>query len=165
MDIEKRKKNAQIFIGLGVATIVLGAVLLMVSSGAKDSVEYYWSSSRRSEVDNAIMMCWLLIISGVVDVVIHLLTLNELQGTTETEHTEKKQEESTVEWIEGEFVDREWDDKNPRVEWFVLRQKNGLTVRLWHNIADDQTYKIGMNGMVRSVDRQITEFIPSEQVL
>ncbi len=162
MDIEKRRKNAQIFIGLGVATILFGAVLLMVSSGAKDSVEYHWSSSRRSEVDTAITMCWLLIISGIADVVIYSLTLNELQDTTETEKTEKTQEESSVAWFEGEIVQKEWDPEHHQVEWITVRQKNGLTIRVWHYIADDRIYKVGDRGRVCVKDRLVTEFVPAE---
>lgn len=163
MDNEKRMKKVKYYLISGTATLLLGLILVMVLSEQKDTWEYYLSSSRRDSVDMGSLLAWLLVFWGGLELGLGAILYSD-SGSAGTDQTKTDPEQARVDWIEGEFVDREWDDKNPRVEWFVLRQENGLTVRLWHNIADDQAYKIGMKGLVRSVDRQITEFIPGDQV-
>ena len=69
---------------------------------------------------------------------------NEENSGADTD--QKKEKEERIDWIEGEIVDKEWNPDNHQVEWIVLRQKNGLTVRLWHYIADDKVYKVGDSG-------------------
>lgn len=162
MDKEQQKKRGKFAIISGIGELFFGALMMILASGEKETWEYYLSSSRRSDVDMVTMLGWLFIIAGIAELVygVIAMSVNEEPQTGNTITAE----ESSVEWFEGELVDRMWDDKNPRVEWFILKQRSGVTIKLWHNISDNQTYKVGLSGMVRSVDRQITEFISSENV-
>lgn len=164
MDNEKQKKGGKLSIFTGIGDLLLGFFLLMLASGEKDSWEYYWSSSHRSDVDIASMIGWLFVIAGVASLIYGVIALSEANKaqTDEGEQIEKSAE--NIEWIEGEIIDKEWNPSQHQVEWIVLRQKNGHTVRLWHYIADDKSYKIGDCGLIRAQDRLITEFVPNEMV-
>lgn len=164
MDNEKRAKKEKYYLISGVSTFLLGLILLLVFSGMKDSWEYYLSSSHQQSVDMGCIWAWILIIWGAIELWIGGF-LYAQNGASESERPASSKPEKTVEridWIEGEIVQKEWDPEHHQVEWITVRQKNGLTIRAWHYIADDRIYKVGERGRVCVKDRLITEFVPAE---
>ena len=76
MDNEKQKKGGKLSIFTGIGDLLLGFFLLMLASGEKDSWEYYWSSSHRSDVDIASMIGWLFVIAGVASLIYGVIALS-----------------------------------------------------------------------------------------
>lgn len=165
MDNEKQKNSGKLSVFSGIGDLLIGFYLVMLASGEKDGWEYYWSSSHRSDVDMASLIGWLFIIAGVASLAYGMIALSSTNDGQSGTDTQKEKPADTIEWIEGEIIDKEWNPSQHQVEWIVLRQKNGLTVRLWHYIADDKVYKVGDRGLVRAQDRMLTEFVSSEDVM
>lgn len=166
MDKEKQAKKMKYYIISGVTTTLLGFIFFMVASGMKDTWEYYVSSDYQKGVDMMSVFAWIFIIWGGVELSIGglLYAKNDLPESVQPVLSKAKEQEERIEWIEGEIIDKEWNPDQHQVEWITLRQKNGLTVRLWHYIADDKVYKVGDSGLARAKDRLITEFVSGEYV-
>ena len=164
MDKEQQQKKGRAFVISGVAGLILGGLLMAMVGPQKDTWEYYLSSSHRSAVDMGVMLSWILIIWSAVELVCGLVIMSSGNAQPAVQEPEKQPEEN-IEWIEGEIVNRDWDPDHHQVEWITVRQKNGVSVRLWHYISDDKVYRVGDCGLVRAKDRLITEFISSEHVM
>ena len=163
MNRDEQKRKGKLAICSSVGELGLGAFMLMLSAIGKDSWEYYLSSSYRSSADLIGILGWLGIIAGVAQLIYGIIVVSSAdEEQSESENAEKKEE--NVVSIEGEFVNKEWDPEHHQVEWITVRQRNGLTIRMWHYLADDIVYKTGQRGKFCVKDRLITEFVSSESV-
>ena len=165
MDYEQEKKKGKFAILSSIGEFGFGILMLMLSSSEKDSWEYYLSSSHRSEVDMVVMLGWLSIIVGVVELVYGVIVMSAAGEQQSTSGASEEKPEGTIEWIGGEIIAKEWDPNHHQVEWITMRQKNGVAVRMWHYIADNAVYNVGDQGLIRAEDRLITEFISNEHVM
>ena len=160
MDKANQKQKGKLEICKGIGECGLGAFMLFLASVGKDSWEYYIDSDRQAIVDIASIFGWLGLFLGIIGIVYGVILL--CVEDTQSASVKSEEKEERIDWFEGEIVDKEWNPERHQVEWITLRQRNGLTIRLWHYIADDKVYKIGDRGRVRAKDRLIAEFIPSE---
>lgn len=160
----KQNNWARIALFSGIGELLAGVYCIMLGSSQKDSWEYYLSSSRRDDVDMVVMIGWLFIIAAAAELIYAVVAMSANGEQHAVSETTEAQQEEVIEWIEGEIIEKDWDPNHHQIEWIRMKQKNGLTVKLWHYIADDAEYKVGDRGLVRAKDRLITEFISSEHV-
>lgn len=163
MDNEKQRREKMLKLSQAMGKAGFGVLMLFLAAVGKDSWEYYVSSDRRALVGIITILGLAAIVLGFLDW-INAITMKWNEENSGADTDQKKEKEERIDWIEGEIVDKEWNPDNHQVEWIVLRQKNGLTVRLWHYIADDKVYKVGDSGLARAKDRLITEFVSGEYV-
>ena len=154
------RKKGKFNIWLSIPDFILGFIMLSLASSEKDSWEYYLSSSHRSDVDMVSMLAVLFIIAGAAELIYGLVLLSSADETqTALSGSVKKGE--VIELIEGEVIKKELDTEN-LTEWVTFRQKNGNMLRVYHELSDHTSYKVGDRGIVKTNDRKIVQYIPDQ---
>lgn len=163
--MNKKGRNAIIF---SLIDFLGGIIMLSIASSGKDSLEYYWSSSYRSNVDTCSTIGLLFIVAGVVELIYGLFVMST--GEEKPSGCESgikgpviPPENADPGKVEGEIVKKEWDYERHQIEWIVMKKKNGANARLWHYNTDGAVYTVGDVGCAIVKDGQITEFISNKQ--
>lgn len=158
----KKNNGGKSSLFLGLFQILCGFILVMMVSGEKDSWEYYMSSSHRSSVDTGSMIGWLIVLAGVVELVYGLIVMSATDNVQPDAVASEKDEEITIDWVEGEIVKKEWNPEEPQIEWLVVQRSNGSVTKVWRHTSNPVVYKVGDRGLFRIEERRITEFVQSE---
>lgn len=158
MNYEQQKRKGRFAMWSSAGEFIFGLILLSVAEQGKDTWEYYYSSSQRSNVELCTLLGWLGIIAGIAELIygfILLSTADDSQGGNTTTGTPPQGMEET---FVGEVVKKECNFEH-QVEWITFRQKNGNQLRCYHKLSDNTVYQAGERGKVRTKDREIVEFI------
>lgn len=159
MDAEQQKNKGKLAIFQGIGELGFGLLMMFFSAVGKESWEYYVYSDRKTLVSMVTLLAWCGIGMGIVNLVYGFLLMVAADEQQVNEVSDVKKEEPTIEYVDGEIVDKEWSSNQPQIEWIVLRQKNGVTIRAQHNIADNAEYRLGDFGRASIRDKAIIEFV------
>ena len=163
MDYETQNRKGKFAIWSGVGWLLVGFFMLALASGEKESLEYYWSSSHRSNVDMVTMLGVLAIVAGAAELIYGIVLRSAADGAQSVSAAPATNSNAgnVPELIEGEVIKKELDTEN-LIEWVTFRQKNGNMIRVYHELSDHVTYNAGDRGIVRTKDQKIVKYIPDE---
>ena len=161
------RKKGKFNIWLSIPDFILGFIMLSLASSEKDSLEYYWSSSHRSNVDMVSILAILFIIAGAAELIYGLVLLSTADGAQsvggDSGMGEPLLQQNTDPWVDGEIIKKEWNHDQHQIEWIVIQKKNGAPARFWHYTTDGVVYTVGDTGRAMVKDGRITEFISNKQ--
>lgn len=161
MNHEEQERKAKLAMWSSIGEFLFGVFMLIMAETGKDSYKYYWSSDYKGMIELASFLGWLGIIVGVAELIYSITLKSAAEQTQQGSTLESTKKGVVTELIEGEVVKKECNAEL-QLEWITFRQKNGNMLRVYHELSDHTSYKVGDRGIVKTNDRKIVQYIPDQ---